>query len=133
MRIMLDANIIVSAILFPSSVVARAFNHMIDNYTLVLSQYTIHEVEDVFKEKFPHRIEEMKGFIKKTPYELFILGKIDSVKYPAVRDMDDLPVLANAIESNIDLLVTGDKDFDDVTIEKPRIMKPKKYIDEYIK
>ena len=130
---MVDANIIVSAILFPNSVVARAFNHMINNYTLVLSQYTIHEVEDVFNEKFPHKIDEMNNFMKKVPYELFVMEKIDGKKYPDIRDMDDLPVLANAMESNIDLLVTGDKDFDDIIIEKPRIIKPRKYTDEYIK
>ena len=61
------------------------------------------------------------------------MEKIDGKKYPDIRDMDDLPVLANAMESNIDLLVTGDKDFDDIIIEKPKIMKPRKYTDEYIK
>ena len=133
MRIMIDANIIVSAILFPKSVVSKVFNHIVDNYAVTLSQYTIDEVEDVFNEKFPHRIDEMKEFMKKVPYELFVLNEIDKRKYPDIRDIDDLPVLANAIESNIDLLITGDKDFDDIIIEKPRIIKPRKYIDEYIK
>jgi putative PIN family toxin of toxin-antitoxin system len=129
---MVDANIAVSAILFPKSMVARAFNHLIDNHNLVLSKYTIDEIEDVFNEKFPHRIIEMKEFMEKTPYELFELNKFDKKKYPNIRDIDDLPVLVNAIESKVDLLITGDKDFDDVIIEKPKIMKPRKYIDEYI-
>jgi predicted nucleic acid-binding protein len=79
---MVDANIVVSAILFPKSVVARAFNHLIDNYNLVLSKYTVDEIEDVFKEKFPHRIIEMKEFMEKTPHELFLLNKFDNKKYP---------------------------------------------------
>jgi putative PIN family toxin of toxin-antitoxin system len=133
MKIMVDANIIVSAILFPKSVVARAFQHMIDNYTLTLSQYALDEVEDVFNEKFPHRIDEMKIFIDKVPYELFVLNKVDNNKYPHIRDIDDLPVLASAIESHVDILITGDKDFDEITIEKPKILKPRKYIDEYMK
>jgi len=44
-----------------------------------------------------------------------------------------LPVLANAIESKVELFITGDKDFDDVIVEKPKIIKPRKYIDEYMK
>jgi len=52
MRIMVDANIIVSTILFPNSIVAKSFQHLIDNYDLVLSEYTIEEVEDVFNEKY---------------------------------------------------------------------------------
>jgi predicted nucleic acid-binding protein len=75
----------------------------------------------------------MKEFMKKVPYELYVLNKINNKKYPSIRDVDDLPVLANAIESNSDLLVTGDKDFDDIIIEKPKIIKPRKYIDEYVK
>ena len=67
MRIMVDANIIISAVLFPKSIVANAFKHLIDNYNLVLSKYTIDEVEDVFNEKFPHRINEMRAFMKEIP------------------------------------------------------------------
>ncbi|MDR0456455.1 MAG: hypothetical protein LBH20_07220 [Treponema sp.] len=90
---MVDANIIISAIVFPNSVVAKAFNHLIENYNLVLSKYTIYELEDVFNEKFSHRIMEMKEFIQKIPYELFEHIKIESKKYPNIRDIDDLPVL----------------------------------------
>ena len=131
MRIMVDANIIISTILFHNSIVAKSFQHLIDNHNLVLSEYTIEEVEDVFNEKFPHRINEMKDFMKNIPYELFIYNKTNNKKYPNIRDIDDLPVLINAIESNVDLFITGDKDFYDLIIEKPKIITPRKYIDEY--
>jgi len=130
---MVDANIIVSAILFPKSVIANVLIHLTDNYSLVLSKYTIFEVEDVFNEKFPHRIVEMKEFLQEIPYELFTLNKIKNKKYPNIRDIDDLPVLANAIESKVDLLITGDKDFDEIIIETPKIMKPREYIEKYMK
>jgi putative PIN family toxin of toxin-antitoxin system len=129
---MVDANIIISALLFPNSVVAKAFNHLIENYYLVLSKYTIYEIEDVFNEKFSHRVMEMKKILQKIPYELFENKKIRNKKYPTIRDKNDLPVLINAIESKVDLLITGDKDFDDIIIKKPKIMKPRKYIDEYM-
>ncbi|GBU28771.1 hypothetical protein R84B8_02333 [Treponema sp. R8-4-B8] len=129
---MVDANIIVSAVLFPKSIISTVLNHLIDNYSLVLSEYTIREVEDVFNEKFSHRIFEMKSFLQKTPHELFIFNKTNNKKYPNIRDIDDLPVLANAIESKVDLLITGDKDFDDVKIARPKIINPRKYIDEYM-
>jgi predicted nucleic acid-binding protein len=40
--------------------------------------------------------------------------------------------LANAIESNVDILITGDKDFDEIIIKRPQIIKPGKYITEYM-
>ena len=39
-------------------------------------------------------------------------------------EMKDYPVLYTAIIEEVDLLVTGDKDFSDIDIEKPEIMSP---------
>ena len=43
MRVMVDANIIVSAILFPKSIIAKVFDHLANNFDLILSKYTIDE------------------------------------------------------------------------------------------
>jgi predicted nucleic acid-binding protein len=75
----------------------------------------------------------MKEFMGNIPYGLFVMKNIENKKYPNIRDIDDLPVLANAIESKVDLLITGDKDFEDVIVEKPRIMSPREYISKYAK
>jgi predicted nucleic acid-binding protein len=40
--------------------------------------------------------------------------------------------LAHAIESKVDILITGDKDFDDIIIETPKILKPRQYIEKYL-
>jgi len=60
------------------------------------------------------------------------MSSYDINQHPAIRDEKDIPVLAAAIESKVDIFITGDKDFDDVKIERPRIMKPKQYSDEYM-
>ncbi|MDR2485326.1 MAG: hypothetical protein LBD55_08025 [Treponema sp.] len=44
-----------------------------------------------------------------------------------------MQILAFAIEANIDVLITGDKDFDEIKIQKPKTMKARNYIDEYMK
>jgi predicted nucleic acid-binding protein len=44
-----------------------------------------------------------------------------------------MPLLVNAIESNVDILVTGDKDFEEIIIKKPEIMKPRNYIEKHMK
>jgi len=133
MRIMVDANIIISAGLFPKSNVGKVVAHVVRNHELVICQYTLNELENVFKNKFPKRIEYLRKFVRRLKYELVDVEIVNYKKYPNIRDIDDLPVLANAIESKVDLLITGDKDFDDVMIERPKIIKPRKYIDEYMK
>ena len=53
--------------------------------------------------------------------------------YPQIRDIDDMPLLAHAIEAKVDILITGDKDFDDIIIETPKIIKPRQYIEKYLR
>ena len=131
---MVDANIIISAILFPKSIVAETLKHMISNHELTLSQYTIDEIQEVFKNKFPHKKNEMKIFMDKLPHKRFTLKEINNTKkYPNIRDYDDIPVLVNAIESNVDLFITGDKDFDEIRLKRPKIMNPRNYTDEHMK
>jgi len=132
MRIILDANIIISIILFPKSILVDMVKNIVLNENLILCQYTINEIKDIFIRKFPNKINEMELFLNKIPYELFIYEETSNNKYPNIRDINDLPVLINAIESKSDILITGDKDFYDVKIKKPRIMKPRDYIDEYM-
>ena len=53
--------------------------------------------------------------------------KVDENKYPKIRDINDLPILVSAILSDADILLTGDKDFEYVKIDKPLIFTPTKY------
>ena len=53
--------------------------------------------------------------------------EIDEKQYPKIRDIKDLSVLVSAILSDSDILITGDKDFEDVKIDKPLIFIPTKY------
>ena len=48
-----------------------------------------------------------------------------------IRDVKDYPVLYTAIIEDVDILVTGDKDFADIDIEKPEIMTPAEFMEEF--
>jgi predicted nucleic acid-binding protein len=125
-----DSNSMVSAVLFPKSPVAQVLEYMLDNDTLVLGDYIIDEVKNVFLDKFPHRINGMDLCIKSIKYKLVNVEKMDISKYPSIRDNNDFPVLITPIELKADIL--GDKDFDEIMIDRPKIMKPRKFIDEYM-
>jgi putative PIN family toxin of toxin-antitoxin system len=132
MRVFVDTNIIVSAILFPKSKVAEAFSIILKEHCLVICQYTIEELEEVFRNKFPEKIGSIKKFMNELTYDIVdIPQKIDYSKYPKIRDQNDLPILISAILSNSDILLTGDKDFEDIEIKKPVIMKPRDFIIKY--
>ena len=63
-------------------------------------------------------------------------GKIDEnyawYKCADIRDVKDYPVLYTAIIEDVDILVTGDKDFSDIEIEKPEIMSPTQFIERFL-
>ncbi len=40
-------------------------------------------------------------------------------------------VLHTAIITDVDILITGDKDFKDIEIERPEILTPKEFLDKY--
>jgi predicted nucleic acid-binding protein len=50
---------------------------------------------------------------------------------PNIRDEKDKPVLASAIIADVDVLITGDKDFYDVEIERPEILSPAGFWEKY--
>lgn len=49
------------------------------------------------------------------------------------RDKNDYPILYTAIIENIDIFITGGKDFLDVDVEMPEIMTPADFVERYMK
>lgn len=52
-------------------------------------------------------------------------------RFPVIRDIYDFPILATAILEDVDILITGDKDFRDTEIEKPEILTPSEFLGRY--
>lgn len=130
MRVFVDTNIIISSILFSTGKVAKVFSHLLEKHTVIISSYSKAECFEVFQKKFPQKIEQIQIFFDGINYEEFNTPSvIDETKFPKIRDIKDLPVLVSAILSDSDILLTGDKDFEDVKIDKPLIFSPAKYFE----
>ena len=130
MRVFVDTNIIISAILFPNANVAKDFSHVIEKHTVIIASYIKEECKEVFEKKFPLKKEQLNIFFDRIRFEEFKTPeKIDEKKYPKIRDIKDLPVLVSAILSDSDILITGDKDFEDIKIDKPLIFTPAAYFE----
>lgn len=128
MRVFIDSNIIISAILFPKGKTSYVFCHLMARHTIIISSYTKDECIEVFKKKFPDKTNLISTFFENINYEEFKTpSSIDYTKYPKIRDIKDLPVLASAILADADILMTGDKDFEEIKIARPLIFTPAKY------
>ncbi len=132
MRIMLDTNILVSIIFFPSRV-TRDFTRQVGiGNRIVLCDYVIEELRLVVNRKFPERKNVLEQFFYELPFELVYTPKdLNLEDFPAIRDYKDTPILATAILENIDILITGDKDLRVVETEYPEIMTMGEFIEKY--
>ena len=132
MRIMLDTNILISIIIFNSNKLKQMLIDICDKHTLVLSSYIIQELEEVTEKKFANKKKAMAKFLFNLPYELeYTPSTILDEKSLSIRDIKDVPVLYSAIIADVDILITGDRDFEDINIEKPEIMTPNEFLKKY--
>jgi putative PIN family toxin of toxin-antitoxin system len=133
MRVMLDTNVLISMFLFPSEKMNRLKNDLCEYHQILLCSYVIDEMKDVVARKFPARENELDDFFQSYPFAMsYTPERFDKTAYPSIRDDFDLPVLASAILGDVDVLITGDKDFSDIDIEKPEILTPTEFIERYL-
>lgn len=130
MKVLIDTNVIISAALFPDGKVAYVVSHLFESHTVVIATYSIEECKQVFLRKFPDKMYALDKYLSSIAYDSFTTPKkIDAKKFPQIRDAQDLPILASAILADVDVFITGDKDFDDIKISKPLIFTPTQYYD----
>ena len=105
MRVMLDTNVLVSAIIFPNSRMDSLIHKATLGHQLVLSSYVIEELLEVTERKFPDKIKNVNLFLLRLPYELVYTPKEPDYDLFSIRDMGDYPVLYSAIIEGVDLFV----------------------------
>ena len=132
MRVMLDTNILVSAFVFKSKKMNKLIYEISKNHKIVICSYTIKELKELMKEKFKVNINELYEFLDNFPFELvYSSTTIPDNKLFEIRDKDDYIILHTAVTNNVDVFITGDKDFDDVNVKKPEIMNTTKFLEKY--
>jgi putative PIN family toxin of toxin-antitoxin system len=133
MRIMFDTNIIISAGLFGSSRLAMLAEQISNKYSIVISSQIIDELFVVVDMKFPHKKAAFKRFLNKLNFEMaFTPKEINSDVYISIRDKKDYPILASAIVADVDVFITGDKDFSVLDIERPEILTISQFSEKYM-
>lgn len=128
MRIMLDTNVLLSAILFPSERMNRMMRRIFEEHRLVLSSFVVDELGYVIRRKFPAKAAAVDQMLSAMSYELVYTPQVMDQKLFAIRDPKDYPVLYTAIVEDVDMLITGDKDFAEIQIERPEICTPAEFM-----
>lgn len=119
MRVLVDTNILFSALLFPQSVPSQALMRVIDEHELVLCDRNIAELRDILRRKAPTFLPDAEVLFAELSYEL-----LPAVAHAEklMRDAKDQPILNAAIVFGVDIILTGDKDFLSLDMKYPRCM-----------
>ena len=131
MRIMLDTNVLLSAILFPSERMNRMMRCIFEEHRLVLSSFIVEELGYVIQRKFPTKAAAVDQMLAAMSYELVYTPRVMDETLFEIRDPKDYPVLYTAIIEDVDILITGDKDFAEIQVELPEICTPVEFMRRY--
>ncbi|MBR1420127.1 MAG: putative toxin-antitoxin system toxin component, PIN family [Selenomonadaceae bacterium] len=126
MKVLFDTNVLVSFILNPKSVPGSAVMRAINRYEALVCQASVEELIDTFNNKFPQRLNYLNDFLN------FILPKMKFIPVPdeeiplekKIRDIDDRLILRAAVNAEIDIIISGDKDLLESGVKDPAILTP---------
>ena len=126
MRILVDTNILFSALLFPGSKPAQALFLVAGSHEMVLCDRNIAELRDILKRKAPRFLPDAEVFLAELPYEL--IPAFDHAE-KLIRDATDQPILNAAILSDVDVILTGDRDFLSLDLTHPTCMTAAQFLE----
>lgn len=128
---MFDTNVLISMVLFPGKQFERILDYVTKNHKLVLSSFVIEELFAVVERKFPEGRKTIDSFLTDLTYDLVYTPYNMPDGLFKIRDVNDYPVLYTAVIENVDVLITGDKDFLEVDIDAPEILTPAAFFAKY--
>jgi len=131
MRVLVDTNIIISAMVFKSSAMGALLRKIRDEHELCIASYTIDETKRILNEKFGNIGADVEVFFKDYPYTIIQSPVTIDKPLVRIRDDKDYPVIHTAITAQIDVIITGDKDFFGIKVDRPEIMTPSDFVAKY--
>ena len=129
----MDTNILVSLLLFPN----QRMNHMMEaifsSHKLVLSSFVVEELKAVVQRKFPAKTAAVDDLLAKMSFDLVYTPEQINENLFQIRDEKDYPILYTAMIEDVDIFITGDKDFAEIEVDRPEILTPAEFIEKYLK
>ena len=126
MKVILDTNVLASAVA-TRGLCADMFRNVLAEHELVICKQITDELSRILADKFgvaPSLIREFMWLIRQDT----IIVEPRIVPEVAVKDKDDLGILAAAVAARADVLVTGDKELQDLgRIERTQILSPRAF------
>ena len=119
MRILIDTNVLVSAFVFGGKA-GTLMNRLFESsHELLVSDYVDAEFKAILKMKWKEKAEMVYSLYHKLP---FVFCGSSPIQLGTLRDAKDIPVLSDALFHNVDVILSGDKDFIEAELDYPLVL-----------
>lgn len=126
-RVVIDTNILISAIGFPGNQRQILVLVLAGKIESVSTNILLAELEDVVNKKFPRLKDDLIRVKRKINKKFIMVSPKKSLKI--IRDEDDNRVLEAAVEGQCDYIITGDKDLlDQKKYKKIKILTAEQFL-----
>ena len=126
MKILADTNILISALFYPGSKPAKALYHAADKHDLVLTDHNITEFRRIARDKFSKAHADIDLFLTELTYDLILAPEVPQ---KLMSDPKDEPILNAAIIADADFIISGDKHFLSLALERPKVLRASEYLE----
>jgi len=129
MRVLLDTNVIVSAVT-TRGLCADVFRAVLSDHELVTCPKVLQEVGRILHAKFSVPDSIISEYLELIRQDA-ILAEGKETPDVQLKDVDDLEIIAAAITGKADFLVTGDRELQGIRrVRKLRIVSPRAFWEE---
>ena len=127
MRVFLDTNVLVSAFI-SRGISAEIFRIIVKEHELIIGDLVLNELKRILHTKLEMPLAQVNNILN-------YLKSFEQINYTGeespfeIRDKDDEKILVLALQSNSDVLITGDKDFLDVRKSLSiKVLNPREFL-----
>jgi len=133
MKVLIDTNVLISAALNPNGKAAQAYFKATESpYESVICDYCIDEFKRIVRIKMLKHTTAFNAFLATALITAQIItAPPDNERVPLesdIRDSKDQPIIRAAIRAKVDIILTGDKDFLESGIKKPKMVSPAEFL-----
>ena len=128
MRVLLDTNVLVAAFA-THGVCQDVFQLVLSEHHLVLGEANVEELERVLATKLRMPLAQVQEVVEFVREHAEVIVPTAPAEWP-VRDADDRWVVAAALAGKVDVVVSGDKDpLEDSVEDQLRVVSPRSFWD----
>lgn len=132
MKIILDTNILYSAFVKKSPSMANMVRWIAVEHDAIITPYIAKELLRKTIEQEPTELPDVIAFLDSAIASLFDDNPEKGIEAPIINDPKDQEILDAAIYHDVDIIISGDKHFRKLVLERPRVMEAAQFRAEFM-